>query len=967
MHPIVEQRSGVGAARSGRPAGPDGRGGRGALALLIVLAICGLGAARAAADTAPAPCPSESAHPWCDRALSPDQRAQLFAQAMTEEEEITLLGGDANGANGHTGATYAVPRLGLRQIYFTDGPVGPRQGAATAMPIPMALAATFSPGLAYAYGNEVGTEARDKGNDFVFGPTVNIMRTPQGGRTYEAFGEDTFLDAQTTVGWVRGAQAAGVIATTKHFVANNQEGQDGVPPVSAANGGRQVVDANVSERALREVYFPQFEAAVKQGNTGAIMCSYNRVNGVYACENPHTLLQVLRDEWGFKGIVLADYGASKDTAGDLNNGLDFVPDQGQADQAYSPQLIQAALLSGQVSRATLDQHVRSILRTLFAYGVFDRPGYPNSDAQIPVANDQATAERIEEGAITLLKNDGVLPLKPGIRRIAVIGPYANLFVTGGGSGQVTPRAVVTALQGITARAGKNVTVTYINGQDPAAAAAAARAADVAIVVVGDVESEGLDKSCVDLNCSPSDLQDDEGMGATGTSPCAQAGYCPANGTDEDGLVSTVATAQPRTVVVLETGGPVLTPWRDQVPAIVEAWYPGQEGGTALARVLFGDVDPGGRLPATFPQDPSQLPTAGSPQQYPGVAEEETYSEGIFVGYKWYDAHDLTPAFPFGYGLSYTTFRYGPLRVSATPGPDQVATATMQVTNVGARSGIAVPELYISKPATAVLPQAVRQLVGYTSVSVPAGSSVQVSFPLNDRSFGTWTDSGWQILPGCYRLAAGASSRDLPSAAIVGRGTTCAGQSAQLPATGNFDLPLPPPAISTSPAGAGRPRAACASPGGKLTSTSLEGLRLGMTRSVARHLFRRVMRRGRRYMDFFCAGPQGIRAGYPSPKLGRGMRRSLRRRIKGRVVLILTAKPGFSLRGIHPGLHVSAVARRVRLTGAFTIGANRWYLFRAGSGRGVLKVRHGVVEEIGIANATLTRTRHADAAFLASFS
>lgn len=316
--------------------------------MAMIAAVVLLDARVAGADTvpAPAPCPTESAHSWCDRSLSPDQRALRFQQAMTQDEEITLVGGDANGANGHTGATYAIPRLGLRQVYFTDGPVGPRQGPATAMPIPMALAATFNPGLAYAYGNEVGTEAKAKGNDFVFGPTVNIMRTPQGGRTYEAYGEDTYLVAQTTVGWVNGVQAAGVIATTKHFVANNQEGQAGAPPLTAANGGRQVVNANVAERTLREVYFPQFEAAVKQAGTGAIMCSYNKVNGVYACENPHTLLQVLRQEWGFRGIILADYGASKDTAGNLNNGLDFVPDQGQVDQSYNPQLIQAALLSG---------------------------------------------------------------------------------------------------------------------------------------------------------------------------------------------------------------------------------------------------------------------------------------------------------------------------------------------------------------------------------------------------------------------------------------------------------------------------------------------------------------------------------------------------------------------------------------------------------------------------------------------
>jgi beta-glucosidase len=771
--------------------------GRRRFAFLMSGLLTALIAALASGSTAaappagpPSPCPSRQAHPWCNRALSPDARALLFQRAMTEQEEIQFVAGDANGANGHTGATYALPRLGLRQIYFTDGPVGPRQGPATAMPIPMALAATWSPSLAYAYGHEVGTEARDKGNDFVFGPTVNIMRTPEGGRTYEAYGEDSELVARTTVSWVRGAQAAGVIATTKHFVANNQEGQAGAPPLAAANGGRQVVDARVAERTLREVYFPQFEAAVKQAGTGAIMCSYNRVNGTYACENHHTLQQVLEGEWGFKGIVLSDYGASKDTAGDLNNGLDFVPDEGQADQAYNPLLIQAALVSGQVSRATLDAHVRRILRTLFAFGVFDRAGYANSDAQIPARADEATAERIEERAITLLKNRGILPLRKGIHRIAVIGPYANLFVTGGGSGQVTPRSVITALQGISRRAGRHVTVTYANGSDTAAAAALARAADVAIVVVGDVESEGLDKSCIDLNCSPSDLQDNQGMSVTGTSPCTAAGMCPANGTDEDGLVSAVAMAQRRTVVVLETGAPVLTPWRGAVPAILEAWYPGQQGGVALARVLFGDVDPAGRLPVTFPDSAGQLPTAGSPMQYPGVGEEEDYSEGVFVGYKWYDAHHLTPAFPFGFGLSYAHFRFGGLRVTAVRRSGEVAAASLTVTNTGRRAGYAVPELYVSKPGTAALPQPVRQLVGYLSVKIPPRRTVRVTFPLDGRTFATWGPNGWEILPGCYRLAAGSSSRSLPAVGSLGRGRRCGHSAVSLGANPSFFLPLP---------------------------------------------------------------------------------------------------------------------------------------------------------------------------------
>ncbi len=763
--------------------------------LLVAVAVVAAGLsgtgvpAEGVAAAAPAPCPTQRAHPWCDRTLSPDARARRFQQAMSEDEEITLIGGNGRGASPHTGATYAIPRLGLRAVYFSDGPVGPRQGKATAMPIPMALAATWDRRLAYAHGREIADEAKHKGNDVVFAPTVNIMRTPQGGRTYEAYGEDTFLVGRTAVGWIRGAQSTGVIADVKHFVANNQEGQLGAPPITAVNGSRHAVDARVDERTLREVYLPQFEAAVKQGRVGTLMCSYNRVNGAYACENHHTLQRVLEGEWGFKGFVLADYGASKDTAGNLNNGLDFVPAQGLTDAAYDPNLVRAALESGTVSRATLDAHVRRILRTLFAFGVFDRPGYIDDDGRIDVPAHRRTARIIEERAITLLKNDGVLPLKPGVRSIAVIGPYADRFVTGGGSGAVTPRRVVTALRGITARAGRHVTVSYADGSDQTKAAALAKVADVAVVVVGDVQTEGQDKDCLALNC-PSDLADSNAVLVSQGSSCAQD-PCPLNGTDQDGLVEAVAAAQKHTVVVLETGGPVLTPWRAKVAAVLESWYPGQEGGTALARVLFGDVDPGGRLPATFPAAASQLPTAGDPRRYPGVAEEEDYGEGVLVGYKWYDAHHLRPAYPFGAGLSYATFRYGPLHVRRATGTNRVAVATATVTNTGTRAGIAVPQLYVGKPAARGLPQPVRQLVGYTSVRVPAGRTVRVSFPLDDRSFATWGSGGWRILPGCYRLAAGPSSRRLPARAVVARGTSCRGAHLRLGTRGRFFQPLPP--------------------------------------------------------------------------------------------------------------------------------------------------------------------------------
>lgn len=741
-------------------------------------------------------------HPWCDPSLSPDERAaKLFEPGgLTPDETIQLLAGDVatagpvTGSGPHTGASFAIPRLSIPRLFYSDGPVGPRQGSATAMPVPMALAATFSRQLAWAHGEEIASEVRDKGNDVVFAPTVNMMRTPMGGRTYEAYGEDPFLVASTTESWILGAQSTGVIADVKHFLANNQEGQLGVPPVDGALGGRQTVDANIDERTLREVYMPQFEAAVKQANVGTVMCAYNRVNGSYACENAHALQQVLEDEWGFTGYVLSDYGAAKNTVGNLRNGLDFEP---WPAIAYSPTFVNAALQSGLVTMDMVNSHVRRILRTMFAYGVFDRDAFVDDDSQIDKAGHALTAESIEESAITLLKNEGdLLPLDAAsLRSIAVIGPYADQFVTGSGSGSVAPFATTTTLQGIAARAGSGVTIHHDDGTNLAQAIADAEASDVAIVVVGDFEAEGQDKSCIGLNCT-SDLTNETLSSFIFNAPsCPRGGidHCPANGVDQDALISAVALANPKTIVVLETGAPVLTPWRHQVPAIVEAWYPGQEGGTAIARVLFGDAEPGGRLPVTFPASDLQLQTAADPLKYPGVADEEFYSEGVFVGYRWYDAKHFEPAFPFGYGLSYTSFRYGGLEIAAGADPQSsLVTVSFDVENTGSRRGAAVPQLYVGPPSTRRVRQPLRQLKGYEKVMLDPSEKVHVTFSLNDRSFAFWDaeSKGWRIAPGCYRIEVGTSERNILMSGTVASGPGCDGASLSLGAPGAFFLPLP---------------------------------------------------------------------------------------------------------------------------------------------------------------------------------
>jgi beta-glucosidase len=343
-----------------------------------------------------------------------------------------------------------------------------------------------------------------------------------------------------------------------------------------------------------------------------------------------------------------------------------------------------------------------------------------------------------------LKNDGVLPLRArrAPRSIAVIGSYADKFVTGGGSGNVTPFSVVTALQGIRARAGSGVRVTYADGSDPAAAAQAARDADVAIVFAGDYETEGADRQCLTLECP------DQG--------------------DQDGLIDAVAAAQPNTVAVLETGGPVLTPWRDKVKGLLEAWYPGEAGGTAIARVLFGDADPGGRLPATFPRSEADEPTGGDTSRYPGDAGGDVhYSEGVLVGYRWFDAKGLAPAYPFGYGLSYTRFRLSRLKVARAR--DGGATVSVTVANVGRRAGVAAPQLYLGMPQPdAATVQPPRALKGYMKVALRPGARRTVRFALDARALSYWNTAAhdWAVAPGCYRVFAGTSSRDLPLRATL---------------------------------------------------------------------------------------------------------------------------------------------------------------------------------------------------------
>jgi beta-glucosidase len=741
------------------------RGIRSALVVASVVLVIGVLAAPPA--FAEGRCGS---YAWCNTSLTPTQRAELMLAAMSQSDKVGILTGQE------------ASDVGLPPIKFTDGAVGAGgvgSGTedATAMPAGIALAANFDPSMAHRYGEVVGAEVRHRGFDGDYGPTVNIMRTPLGGRTYEGYGEDPYLDAQTAVGWIDGFQSQGVMAEVKHFAANNQEGQAGASPLEGVVGGRFDTDVNVDPRWLHEIEFPAFEAAVEQAHSATVMCSYNLVNGVYSCANQYLLKHTLREEWGFPGYVASDAGACHEPNDDLEAGLDV----DILDTCYSPPEVDALLAGGVVSEKTLNERVFEILRTLFAFGFFDHPTWPKDISQDDVSGDELVADEADERGSVLLENNGVLPIDPSkVHSIAVIGPAADQYIHGNGSSEVTPYFKTTALDGIEARAAQDhIPVTYNAGTLASSAEEAAKSASLAVVVVADTESEGVDKACMSLTAQCS--------GGQATPPDPESTQLDFG--DQDELIEKVAAANPNTVVVMETGAPVLTPWRSQIAGLLEAWYPGEDGGTAIAHVLFGDVDPGGRLPATFPQQESDIPTAnGGASRYPGVPEpleaectvetsvpcpyyQEDYSEGVFVGYRWYDEQHIEPAFPFGFGLSYTQFRFSNLRVQRGTGAEPSATVSVTVKNLGKRSGWAVPEVYLSLPSSEAVPEPPLQLKGFDKLELAPHHSERVTIPLDTRAFSYWSDAAnaWLVVPGCDEIEVGPSSAELPLTHVLAQG------------------------------------------------------------------------------------------------------------------------------------------------------------------------------------------------------
>lgn len=665
-------------------------------------------------------------------AQTADQRARAIVARMTLDEKIQELRGVTRTST-EARMVSAIPRLGIPPLRITNGPAGVgnggpgHEGPATALPSPISLAATWDPELAQLYGKVQGVETRDLANDLLEAPDINIARLPEGGRTFEGFGEDPYLVGRISVANIRGIQEQHVIANVKHYDANNQE------------EGRHNMNEVIGERALREIYMPAFEASVKEAHTASIMCAYPAINGAYSCESDFLLQQVLRHEWGFQGFVTPDYLAVHNMAAAVLAGLDVDALRGE-EGLFATKYLKPAIESGKVPISVVDEMLIRRFRTMMEMGVWDHPA---TLQPIPKEQDGADARRIAEQSMVLLKNQGgILPLDASsLHSIALIGPYAAKASTGGG-GSSAVRAIYTVdpLRGLQTRAGAKVTIQLLDGSDAAKAAAAAKAADVAILMVGDHESEGHDHEI------------------------ALSG-------NQDQLVEAVAAANPHTVVVLKDGSAVLMPWLDHVPAILDAWYPGEEDGNAVAAVLFGDVNPSGKLPLTFPKRASDTPCS-TPAQYPGDAKVDGYdrvahyTEGIFVGYRWFDAHAVEPLFPFGYGLSYTTFSFGKLSASSAHFSPEKAAETwgvdFDVTNTGKRAGAEVAQLYIGKPSSSVVPEPPKELAGFQKLDLQPGQTGHVHLKLDARSFSHWDGDAhsWKITPGTYRIMIGASSRDI---------------------------------------------------------------------------------------------------------------------------------------------------------------------------------------------------------------
>ncbi len=701
----------------------------------------------------------DAPRPWMNPKLSPEERAELVLQQMTLDEKLALLHGNGMAhekswntpltqlANGGAGYVEGVPRLGIPPLIMSDAAYGVRDSAAngrysTAMPSNLGAASSWDTDSACAYGEIIGQELRAQGFNMTLGGGVDLVREPRNGRTFEYTGEDPLLAGTMDGSMMKCEQAQHVVGDIKHYVMNDQE------------TGRNFVSAIISKKAMQESDLLAFHIAISIANPAAIMCSYNRVNGEYACENPYTLHDVLKDSWGFKGFVLSDWGGTHSTVVASAAGLD---QEQPMDRFFGPKL-KEAVEAGQVPMSQIDDHARRVLYGEFLSGIVDDP--PQKSV-VDVQKGFDVAQRVEEESIALLKNNhSILPIDASrVHSIAIIGGHADVgMISGGGSAQVDPPGgnAIAPRQGrvqwhehvwfptspLTALRAElpNTRIAFDPGTDLDSAAALAKSSNVAIVFADQWESEGMDLKSLALS------------------------------NDQNALIEKVAAANPRTIVVLESGTAVTMPWIDKVAGVVEAWYAGSSGHKALANVLTGAVNPSGKLPITFPKDENDLPhpvippapdwdpahTKGRAVSLPTNYAVD-YTEGAKVGYKWFEAEHKQPLFPFGFGLSYTSYRYSGLSVDAA-----AKTVSFTVTNTGRRAGAEIAEVY------ARLPQgreesSYKRLAGWKRISLAAGASETVTVPIDVRVLETFDEAqnNWTLATGDYAVFVGGSSQNTP--------------------------------------------------------------------------------------------------------------------------------------------------------------------------------------------------------------
>ena len=706
-----------------------------------------------------------NAHAWMNTSLPPQQRTALLLAAMSPQQKIAQLTGSPGvvpeipscyGSRHITG----VSDLQIPTLRVTNGPVGvgqndcvspdlpglplaslssPASAKATALPSGMAVAASFDTAVASQFGDVIGRESRNLALHVLEGPGMNLARNPTLGRNFEYFGEDPILSGMMGVAEIKAIQSHGVIAMAKHLVANEQE------------TNRMTINENIDDKTLHELYMVPFEMAVKDGGVASVMCSYNSVNGASMCENKHILTDVLRGQWGFTGYVQSDFFAAHSTANTMLAGLDNeMPgiDVPPLSTWWTPPKINAALTAGQIKQSDIDTALGRRYTQMFKLGIFDRPV---TQTAIDATGDGAIARAIGEQSAVLLKNtNNVLPFdSKTVHSVALIGQaaYANKAVAGccGGSSDVIPLYTVTPLEGVQnalkqlgSSATANLTIVADDNSNLADAVAAAKKADVVIVLAGTIAEEGADRPSIELS------------------------------NNQDQVITAVAAANPHAAVVMKDNASALMPWIDQVPAVLETWFPGQEDGNIVAGLVFGIANPSGKLPVTFPKNAGDWP-ANTPAQYPGVnlngVPTVTYSEGLQIGYRWYDAQNVKPLFAFGHGLSYTSFKLSALQVTpqASDGTKPI-TVQVDVENSGKVAGAEVPQVYLSLPAG--LGQPPKRLVGFQKVLLAAGEkkTVQIVIDPNAAShpLGTWdtTAQRWKTAGGQYQVMVGNASDNL---------------------------------------------------------------------------------------------------------------------------------------------------------------------------------------------------------------